>query len=275
MKLSLYFLLRQLVSVINEMAELIQKYPNRFAGVAMIPTTNADIMISELERSVKELKLIGGAIGAGPSLKPLDHPDYDKLFAKASELDVPIWIHPARSSKLPDYLEEESGSKYQYFQGFGWLSDSTLAMHRIVFSGVFDRYPNLRIIIHHHGAMIPYFAGRIDIGVEFFEANAGVNYNAPISAPYLDHYKKFYVDTATQYYNPDALEMAVKFFGVARVLFGSDAPMDKSGGADMTRNADESVKSLQINDREREQSQSKSHGILFYHGFPIHFSITL
>lgn len=237
----------------NEMSELIKKYPGRFAGVAMIPTTNADIMVSELERAVKELKLVGGVIGAGPGLKPLDHPDYDKLFAKASELDVPIWIHPARSSSLPDYLNEETGSKYQYFQAFGWLSDSTLAMHRIVFSGVFDRYPNLRIIIHHHGAMVPYFAGRVDIGVEFFEANAGVNYNTPISAPYLEHYKKFYVDTATQFYNPDALKIAIDFFGADHVLFGTDAPMDKNGGADMTKNADKSIEALNIKDEERKQ----------------------
>lgn len=242
----------------NEMAKLIQKYPNRFAGVAMIPTINADIMVSELERSVKELKLVGGVIGAGSSLKSLDHPDFDKLFAKASELDVPIWIHPARPSNLPDYLDEECGSKYQYFQAFGWLSDSTLAMHRIIFSGVFDRYPNLRIIIHHHGALIPYFAGRIDIGVELFEANAGIKCNTPISPPYLDHYKKFYIDTATQYYNPDSLEIAVKFFGVDRVFFGSDAPMDKKGGDDMIKNAFKSVEALKISDKQREQIYFKN-----------------
>lgn len=242
----------------NEMAKLIQKYPDRFAGVAVIPTTNSQIMVAELERAVKELNLVGGVIGAGPSLKPLDHADYDKLFAKASELDVPIWIHPARSSGLSDYLNENGGSKYQYFQGFGWLSDSTLAMHRIVFSGAFDKYPNLRIIIHHHGAMIPYFAGRIDIGVEFFEANAGVKYKTPISAPYINHYKKFYIDTATQFYNPAALKIAVDFFGSDHVLFGTDAPMDKSGGVDMIRNAGKSVDALNLNEEEYEKIYCKN-----------------
>lgn len=237
----------------DEMSYIVKKYPDRFIGVALLPTSNLDIMVSEFERAVTKLNLAGGVIGVGPNLKPIDHPDFDKLFAKANELDVPLWIHPARSSNLPDYLDEENKSQYQYFQAFGWLADSTLAMHRIVFSGVFERYPNLHIIIHHYGAMIPFFVKRVDIGIEFFEANAGIKYNTPISAPYSEHYKKFYIDTATQYFNPEALKLVVDFFGINHVLFGSDSPMDASSGVNMIKNADESIELLPISDAQRKQ----------------------
>jgi predicted TIM-barrel fold metal-dependent hydrolase len=235
----------------DEMAGLIVKHPERFGGVAILPTGNSDIMVSELERSICRLNLAGSVFGVGPNLKPPDHPDFDKLFAKAVELEVPIWIHPARSADLPDYIGEQGGSKYQFFQAFSWLFDSTMAMHRIVFSGVFERYPKLCIIIHHHGAMIPYFSGRLEIGIRYFEKNAGCKYDAKVPPPYAEHYKKFYIDTATQYYNPKALQIAVNFFGTDHMLFGSDAPMDASGGFDMGNNADKSVAALQISQKER------------------------
>ncbi len=228
----------------TQMAELVAKYPNRFAGVAMLPTADPDLMVTEFDYAVNELGLRGCMIGVGPTNKLIDHEDFDALFAKAEELDLPIWIHPARSGGIPDYPGEEGGSKYQYFQAYSWVNDDTLAMHRIVFSGVFERHPKVKIIIHHHGAMVPYFAGRVDTGIAFFEKNIGFKYETAVTPPYADQYKKFYIDTATQYYNPQALGIAIDFFGPDKVLFGSDAPMDAEDGKVMINGAYDSIRAL-------------------------------
>lgn len=134
---------------------------------------------------------------------------------------------------------------------YSWLLDTTLAMHRIVFSGVFERHPRLKLVAHHAGALVPLYCGRVDIGMRFFEANAGVDYDAKVTPPYEPHYAKFFVDTATQAFNPRVLQVAVDFFGPSQVLFGSDAPMDATGGRERGRNAAASVEELSVTDAQR------------------------
>ena len=80
-----------------------------------------------------------------------------------ADFDLPIWIHPARAANFPDYLTEKK-SKYEIWWAFGWPYETSVAMARIVFAGYFDKYPNLKIISHHLGAMIPYFEGRVGPG---------------------------------------------------------------------------------------------------------------
>lgn len=231
--------------VCNEtMAELVAKYPDRLRGGAMIPTADQDLMIAEVEYAIRELGLVGIMLGAGPTAKAWDDEYWEPLWAKAEELDVPIWMHPSRSGGIPDYAFEEGGSKYQFFQAYSWVYDDTLAMHRIVFGGVFEKHPDLKIIVHHHGAMIPYFSGRVDTGVAFFEKNMGFKYPTPVDMPYKDHYAKFYIDTATQFFNPDTLKVAIDYFGADHTLFGSDCPMDAENGRVMINGAYESVAAI-------------------------------
>ncbi|MCP4690976.1 MAG: amidohydrolase family protein, partial [Desulfobacterales bacterium] len=133
----------------DKMAEIAAGRPDRFRAVALLPTTNAEVMLTEFERAVKELKMLGGFIVTGPTVKEPDHPDYEKLYAKAVELDAPLWVHPSRPPFYPDYVGEKI-SKFQVWQGLSWLLDSSAAMVRLVFTGVFERYPDLKVIIHHH-----------------------------------------------------------------------------------------------------------------------------
>jgi len=233
------------------MSALVQRHADRFLGVAMLPQSTGDTLAGELEFAVKELGLVGGVLGPGPTLLPPDSPELEALWAKAETLDVPIWLHPARSAAFPEY-EGERASKYQFFQVYSWLLDTTLAMHRIVFSGVFERHPRLKLVAHHTGALVPLYCGRLDIGMRFFEANAGVDYEAKVQPPYEPHYAKFFIDTATQAFNPRVLRQAVDFFGPGQVLFGSDAPMDAQGGREMGRNADASVAELGLSPAEAE-----------------------
>lgn len=234
----------------EEMSRLVQRRGDRFTGVAMLPQCDGAALADELDFAVQHLGLSGGVLGPGPTLLPADSPELEALWAKAEALDVPVWLHPARSASFPEY-QGEAQSKYQFFQVYSWLLDTTLAMHRIVFSGVFERHPRLKLVAHHAGALVPLYCGRVDIGMRFFEANAGVDYDAKVTPPYEPHYAKFFVDTATQAFNPRVLQVAVDFFGPSQVLFGSDAPMDATGGREMGRNAAASVAELSVTDAQR------------------------
>jgi predicted TIM-barrel fold metal-dependent hydrolase len=236
----------QAAQLLNDaLAQIAARRNDRFSAVAVLPTTHPEIMLAELNRAVNELQMAGGMFVTGPTVKRPDHPDYELLYAEASRLDVPLWIHPSRPPLYPDYLDEKD-SKYQVWQTLSWLQDSSVAMVRIVFAGVFDRHPKLKLIIHHHGALVPLFAQRMQYGWDYFEQNTGAKQPTEISRPYIEHFKKFYCDTATQGQEPKLLELTTAFFGADRVLFGSDAPMDASAGRSFTGDAIASVEGMDI-----------------------------
>ncbi len=236
----------------DEMAEITNKHSDRFSGVALLPTTEPEGMVAELVRAVRDLNFVGGFFVVGPTVKPPDHADYEFLYQKAAELDVPLWVHPSRPPVYPDYVGEKM-SEYQIWQTLSWLMDSSAAMVRLVFNGVYERYPNLKLIIHHHGALIPLFAQRMQYGWDYFEQNNKIKQSTTISAPYIDHFKKFYCDTATQGKAPLLLQMTYDFFGPERMLFGSDAPMDATSGRAFTMDARTSVDEMEISEDDRQK----------------------
>lgn len=229
----------------DRLAALAAKRPDRFTAVALLPAANAELLVAEFDRALGELKMAGGLLVVGPTVKPPDHPDYAALYAAAEKRDAPLWIHPSRPPAYPDYVGEQE-SRYQVWQTLSWLEDSSAAMVRIVFAGVFDRHPRLKLVIHHHGALVPLFAPRMQYGWDYFEQNTGVRQSETLARPYIDHFRKFYCDTATQGVAPKLLEVAVEFFGAERVLFGSDAPMDASAGRSFTADAIASVARMAV-----------------------------
>ena len=146
------------------------KSPKRFFGVAVLPTNNPEIMMAEFERTINDLGFVGTVIHVGPTLKTPDHQDFEPLhqYRRSAEIDVPIWIHPFRSATYPDYVGGEV-SRYGLWQSLGWLMDTRVAMTRLVFYGVFDRYPSIKLITHYHGALIPAFAGHMNAMFEVFD----------------------------------------------------------------------------------------------------------
>jgi len=211
----------------DELAAFVAQQPKRFRGVAALPTVSPDAMVAELHRTVRELGFVGGFIAVGPTAKRTDHPDMEALYKALAELDATLWLHPSRPP-TPDFIDEKV-SQFEDWITFGWLHDTTSAMVRIVFSGVFDRYPRIRIVAHHHGALLPTYAKRFDSLLALGEFSGDV-LATKISRPYIDHFRKFYCDTAAFGYEPKVLEIALAFFGPERVLFGTDTPFDTSGG---------------------------------------------
>lgn len=236
----------------DELAGLVGKYPDRFIPVAAIPTTNRDTMLSEYERAIHKLKFKGIYLVVGPTVRPVDDPMYGDLFQQAVRDQVPVWLHPSRPVTYSDYVTE-STSKYGIWQSIGWLMDSSTAMIRLTLSGTFEKYKGIKFIIHHHGTLIGLFAKRLNAGFRLFKNIEAFRSETNLTEPYIDHFKNFYVDTATQGFEPLLIQNACMFFGVGHVLFGTDVPFDEKGGYDFTEQTISSIDAALISDADKER----------------------
>src|SRR5260370_16641114 len=149
----------ELAEIANDgLAELVAQHPNRFAGfIASLPMNNPAAAVKEIERAVKNLGAAGVQIFTNVNGRPLDEPDFLPIFEKVAELDVPLWVHPARGAGFPDYQTEKK-SKFELWWVFGWPYETSVFMARMVFAGIFDRFPKIKIIPHHPAALFPYFS---------------------------------------------------------------------------------------------------------------------
>src|SRR5947209_13528485 len=131
------------------LAELCQKYPDQFAGfVAEVPLTAPDAGVRESERAIRELGACGMQIVTNINGKPLDRPEFVPFFEKMNALKMPVWVHPTRTAKTPDYASEEK-SLYEIWWTFGWSYDTATFMASLVFHKTLHRLPDLKIIVHH------------------------------------------------------------------------------------------------------------------------------
>jgi aminocarboxymuconate-semialdehyde decarboxylase len=236
------------------MADLVARYPDRFPGfVASLPLNNLDATAQEIERAVKDLGARGVQIFSNINGRPLDDPAFEPVFRRMAELDLPLWLHPWRGPDAADYATERR-SKFELWWVFGWPYETSLAMARIVFAGYFDRYPNLKIIVHHMGAMVPYFSGRLGPGLDLLGART------PDDEPELhahrlakrpfDYFKQFYADTAL-FGARHAMQCGWDFFGRDRVLFASDMPFDPERGPGYIRDTLRCLEEMPLSPEDR------------------------
>ncbi len=217
-----------LAKVANDgMAELCRKYPERFPGfVAALPMHEVDPSVAEGIRALKDLGAKGIQLFTNVNGEPIDAKKYEPLFALAAEHDLPIWLHPTRTADFPDYTTEKF-SRYEMWWCFGWPYETSVAMTRLVLTGLFDRYPDIKIITHHGGGMIPFYDKRIQNGLASLggrtkeEDYSGVLKS--LKRPFMEYFNLFYADTAL-FGNSLGLDCALKFFGEDHLVFASDAP---------------------------------------------------
>ncbi len=236
------------------MAELVAKHRDRFpAFIASLPMNDPEGLLREARRAVRDLGAVGVQIFTNVLGKPLDRPETMPLFDLMAELDRPIWLHPARTADFPDY-KGESRSHYEIWWTFGWPYETSVAMAHLVFAGLFDRLPDLKIITHHMGAMIPYFEGRVGPGWDQLGSRTSdVDYTLllkKLEKRPLDYFKMFYADTAV-FGSRAATVCGLSFFGADHVLFASDAPFDPEKGSAYTRWTIEIIDALPISREER------------------------
>ena len=215
------------------MAELCQKYPDRFPGfIGTAVLNNPDAMVEEARRNIEDLGACGMQIFTNVGGKPLDLPEFEPFFDYMASTGKAVWMHPARGANFPDYLSEKK-SEYEIWWTFGWPYETSAAMARLVFSGMFDRNPGLKVITHHAGGMIPFFEGRVgpgwdQMGARTTDSDLGEVLRG-LQRPHLEYFKEFYADTAS-FGSRKAIEHAIEFFGEDRVMFASDAPFDPEKG---------------------------------------------
>lgn len=222
----------------DEMAELVKRHPDRFPGfVASLPMNNPDAAAKEIDRAIDDLGATGVQIFSNVGGRPLDLPEYQAIFDRMAQRDLPIWMHPTRPDRVPDYAGEPR-SKYDLWWAFGWPFETSIAMGRLVFSGIFDRHPNLKIITHHLGAMIPFCAGRIGGGLDQLGTRSDDAEDAAalkrLKKRPIEYFRMFYGDTAL-FGAWHAMESGLAFFGADRVLFGTDMPFDPEKGPGFIR----------------------------------------
>ncbi len=238
------------------LAEYCQKYPDRFPGfIASLPLNNPDAALEETHRAMRDLGAKGIQIFSNAAGKPLDGPEFAPLFDAMAEYDMPIWIHPTRGIDFADY-ESEDESLYEIWWTLGWPYETSVFMARMVFSGLFDRLPEIKIITHHMGAMIPFFEGRIGPGWDQIgKRTAKYDYAAlldKLDKRPLDYFKMFYADTA-MFGSRAGTVCGLEFFGADKTLFATDAPFDPEGGTMYIRDTIKVIDSLDISDEDRKK----------------------
>jgi aminocarboxymuconate-semialdehyde decarboxylase len=229
----------ELAHIANDgMAELTACYPERFAAfVGALSLLDPQAAVREVERAVRS-GARGFQIPTHIHGRPLDAPEFSEVFAAIAAAGVPIWLHPSRGPDFADYAAETL-SRYEIWWCFGWPYETSAAMARLVFSGMFDRHPDLKVLTHHMGAMIPFFSGRIvqgwgrQMGTRTADAERAL-LPADLKRPPIEYFREFYGDTSRSG-DVSAMRCGLEFFGANHVIFASDFPFDAEGGPWLVR----------------------------------------
>jgi len=237
-------------------AELVSKYPDRFAGfVAALPMDTPEAAAREAERSFKELGANGVQIHSNVNGAPLDEERFFQIFEVCAKHGKPVLLHPSRNASMPDYATETK-SKYEIWWTFGWPYETSAAMARLVFSGFMDRLPELKVVAHHMGAMVPFFEGRVgpgwdQLGKRTSDEDLTLVLKRLKKRP-LDYFKDFYADTAV-FGSKAATLCGLEFYGSDRVLFASDSPFDPEKGPGYIRDTLRILNSLDLSNEDMEK----------------------
>jgi uncharacterized protein len=234
----------------DEMAKIVDKWPDKFpAFIASLPMNNVPAALEEIDRAVNELGARGIQVCTNVNGRPLDDPEFFPVFEYTTQkYAMPIWMHPARPATRSDYPSEDK-SKYEIWQVLGWPYETSVAMARMVFSGFYEKLPELRIITHHCGAMIPYFAGRAEtlwaqLGSRTADENYGDILKRMGKSP-IEYFKMFYADTVLGG-SSSALRCGLDFFGADKIVFASDCPFDPEHGPMFIREGIRSIEDLNL-----------------------------
>ena len=247
----------------DEAARLVSKYPDRFlCAAANLPLDDSEAALRELDRAVNELGLKGiviftplyflsDEIQPPAGGKPLDSSELMPIYEAMAEYDLPIWIHPnpLHNMNVADYTSETVG-KYFAWRIFGWPYQDTLAQVRLVFSGILERFPNLKFINHHAGAMVPYFESRVASMYNDAEMYAGLLSQQGLNKSPIEYFRKFHNDTALNG-STAGLMCAYAFYGAERLLFGSDMPFDREGGNIIVGETIRSIEQMDISHQDK------------------------
>lgn len=219
----------------------IKEHPDRFLGTICLPTPYVDDALKELDRAVKELGLKYFHTHSSYGNKRLSDPEFEPIIKRCAELNVPIYIHPCYQSER--YLSSLgfafSGA------GFGFTVDVMNTVIRLITGGIFDRYPNLKIIIGHMGEFLPFTIARMDNMIDIFKDQdpwLKCKYNF---AYYVKH-NNIYI-TTSGIFDPNVIDFSIKQIGIDHILFGADFSYENA------KRSVEFIKSLNISEEDKKK----------------------
>ena len=196
----------------DEMAAGVAEHPSRFVAMATLPMQDPAASVVELERAVTQLGLRGAMVFSNVNGKPLWAKEFWPIWEKAEALNAPILIHPTTPDPIPAGMDE-----WRLVPLIGFCADTSVAAAGMVFSGVMDAYPNLKIVLSHLGGTIAYLAERIERGWAIYPES-----RLHISRSPMEYFSKMWVDTVS--FSTHALMCAYEFHGPERMMLGSDYP---------------------------------------------------
>lgn len=206
----------------DQLATAVRAHPDRFAGFATLPTQDPGASADELERCVNELGFVGAMVNStfGTDGRFLDDSSFEPLLARVERLGVPLYLHPSPPpahvrQTFTDGLTPEVGWLLST-SAWGFHAEAGLHVLRMVLSGVFDRHPELRVVIGHGGEMLPFMLDRIDRIL----SPAVTGLSRPVSSYLLSN---VWITTSGIFSVPP-LMCALQVFGVDRVMFSVDYP---------------------------------------------------
>ncbi len=247
----------ELARIANDgLAELCRKHPDRFpAFIASMPMNNVDACVREADRAIRDLGAKGIQVFTNVLGRPLSAPEFRPLFQAMARHDLPVWIHPIRGPQFSDYASERISENEIWFT-FGWPYETTACVTRLIFSGIYDELPRLKIITHHMGGMVPFYAGKIDLGFDqIFHGKTDENpvaRKAGLKKRPAEYYRMLYADTSLNGSAP-ATRCGHAFFGTGHCLFATDAPFDAEQGRMLIRETINAVNSLEIAASEKDR----------------------
>lgn len=233
----------------NDMAMCVKTHPYEFPGfIAALPMNGTEETIYEAERAIFDLDACGIQLFTQCNGKPVSDPEMMPFFELAAKCGVPIWIHPARGMNFQDYTSEEV-SKYEIWWALGWPYETSAAMTRLVFAGVFEKWPELVIITHHLGGMIPMMEGRLASGLDLLGVRTPDSLKEAVKTDIkerpVDAFRHFYADTAS-FGAKAPIACGMEFFGPKHLLFASDMPFDPEQGPGYIRGTIEALEALKL-----------------------------
>ena len=192
-------------------AGIVREHPTRFFGLCVLPLQDMRASIAELDRSVQKLGMKGILLYTNLAGKFPDEPEFRPLFARAVELDVPILLHPAKPITI-DFVKG-----YEMTSSLGNMFDNTIALTRIIMSGILDEFPKLKLVCPHLGGTLPYIVGRLDHQTQVLKRGP-----AHLTRKPSEYLKSIWLDVVSPL--PLAIKFAREFMGPDRLLFSSDHP---------------------------------------------------
>ena len=240
----------ELARIANDsLADTCRRHPHAFPTfIAALPMNDVDASLREIDRAIDDLGARGIQVFTNIAGRPLSAPEFRPIFRRMTEKKLPIWVHPMRGPDFADYALEDSSQDEVWFS-FGWPYETTACMTRLIYSGLFDDLPDVKIISHHMGGMIPYFPAKIKLGFRqiFFgtvDSNPVAEERA-LKRPPLDYYKMLYADTALGGEEAPT-RCGHAFFGTSKCLFATDAPFDPERGRALIRDTIRGVRALRL-----------------------------